>query len=116
MRDHGSPSGHLFEGDGPICGGSAASRSRSCWRYHSFRSGRLTTPASFKACAVSEGKCYSIGAAFYYGDKVVVRGKVKPPHEGAVANRRQAAMATPIADRIGLLPRPVALAAASGST
>lgn len=40
---------------------------------------------SFKACTVSAGECFSIGAAFYYGDKVVVRGKVKPPHAGAVA-------------------------------
>lgn len=43
-------------------------------------------PRSFEACTVQEpGSCMSIGAAFIYGDRVVVRGKVRPTHAGRVA-------------------------------
>ena len=39
---------------------------------------------SFRACTVSGG-CLAIGAAFLYGDTVVIRGTVRPPHAGSVA-------------------------------
>jgi hypothetical protein len=42
-------------------------------------------PRSFSACTLSGGECLSIGAAFVYGDEVVVRGKVRPAHAGMEA-------------------------------
>jgi hypothetical protein len=39
----------------------------------------------FRACTVSGG-CSRIGAAFLYGDTVVIRAKVRPPHAGYVAS------------------------------
>ncbi len=39
----------------------------------------------FRACTASGG-CFTIGAAFLYGDTVVVRAKVRPPHAGYVAS------------------------------
>ncbi len=43
-------------------------------------------PRRFTACTVHlPGSCIDRGAAFFYGDRVVVRGKVEPPHAGHVA-------------------------------
>jgi hypothetical protein len=40
---------------------------------------------SFRACTVSRGGCGTIGSAFLYGDTVIVRGQVRPPHAGYTA-------------------------------
>lgn len=43
-------------------------------------------PTRFRACTVqAPGSCFSRGAAFVYGDRVVIRGKVEPRHAGHVA-------------------------------
>ena len=43
-------------------------------------------PRRFEACTVQvPGTCVDRGASFLYGDRVVVRGKVEPPHAGHLA-------------------------------
>ena len=43
-------------------------------------------PRRFEACTVQlPGTCMDRGASFLYGDTVVVRGRVEPPHAGRVA-------------------------------
>ena len=43
------------------------------------------TPTRFRACTSQGDGCFTIGAAFVYGDTVVVRGRVEPDHAARLA-------------------------------
>ena len=39
----------------------------------------------FRACTYARGECMQVGAEIAWGNTVVVKGKVRPPHAGNVA-------------------------------